>query len=119
MVVTRLGRRCIEARILGGSFDGQLRLIPRIKLTSTGGELPYIVSRRQFPLRLCFAMTVNKSQGQSFNYVGVDLRIPAFTHGQLYVALSRVTDIANLSLLLPPNEAVTTENIIYPEVLLH
>jgi len=118
MVVTSVGRRCIEARILGGSFNGQLRLIPRIKLTSTEGELPYTVSRRQFPLRLCFAMTVNKSQGQSFNYVGVDLRIPPFTHGQLYVALSRVTDIANLSLLLPPNNTGTVGNIIYPEVLL-
>src|SRR5271155_1036457 len=46
-------------------------------------------------------MAINKLQGQSFGYVGVDLRIPPFTHGQLYVALSRVTDIANLSLLLP------------------
>ena len=119
MVVTHIGRRCVEARILGGTFDGQLRLIPRIKLTSTEGELPYIISRRQFPLRLCFAMTVNKSQGQSFNHVGVDLRVPPFTYGQLYVALSRVTDMANLLLLLPPNEAITTENIIYPEVLLH
>jgi hypothetical protein len=118
MVVTHIGRRCIEARILGGSFNGQLRLIPRILLTSTEGELPYVVSRRQFPLRLCFAMTVNKSQGQSFNYVGVDLRTPPFTHGQLYVALSRVTDMANLSLLLPPNDTVTVQNVIYPEVLL-
>ena len=41
-------------------------------------------------------MTVNKSQGQSFNYVGVDLWIPPFTRGQLYVALSRVTNIAIL-----------------------
>ena len=93
MVVTYIGRRCIEARILGGSFDSQLRVIPRIKLTSTEDELPYVVSRRQFPLRLCFAMTIDKSQGQSFNYVGVDLRIPLFTHGQLYVALSQVTNM--------------------------
>jgi hypothetical protein len=46
-------------------------------------------------------MTVNKSQGQSFDIIGVDLRTPVFTHGQLYVALSRVTDITDLSLLLP------------------
>src|SRR5277367_3034187 len=45
-------------------------------------------------------MAISKLQGQSLGYVGVDLRIPPFTHGQLYVALSRVTDIANLSLLL-------------------
>ena len=63
-------------------------------------------------------MTVNKSQGQSFNFIGVDLRIPVFTHGQLYVVLLRVTDIRGLSLLLPENGDTITTNIIYPEVLL-
>ncbi len=61
MVITRLGRRYIEARILGGEFNGQFRLIPRIKLTTTKTDLPYILSRRQYSIRLCFAMTVNKS----------------------------------------------------------
>jgi ATP-dependent DNA helicase PIF1 len=63
-------------------------------------------------------MTVNKSQGQSFNFVGVDLRIPVFTHGQLYVALSRATDIGGLSVLLRQEGDAATTNIIYPEVLL-
>jgi hypothetical protein len=104
--------------MLSGSFHGQLRLIPHIKITSTDGELPFIVSRRQFLIQLCFAMTVNKSQGQSFNFIGVDLRIPVFTYRQLYVALSRVTDIGGLSLLLRQGGDATTTNIIYPEVLL-
>ena len=63
-------------------------------------------------------MTVNKSQGQSLNFVGVDLRTPVFTHGQLYVALLRVTDISGLAVLLPRNGDGTTANIVYPEVLL-
>ena len=88
MIITRLGRRCIEARILGGEFHGQLRLIPRIKLTTTESDMPYILSRRQYPIRLCFAMTVNKSQGQSLKTVGVDLRTSAFTHGQLYCTVT-------------------------------
>ena len=41
-----------------------------------------------------------------------------FTHGQLYIALSRVTDIHGLLLLLPENGDAITANIIYPEVLL-
>lgn len=45
MVITQLGRRCIEARILGGEFNGQLCLIFRIKLTTTETNLPYILSR--------------------------------------------------------------------------
>ena len=38
-------------------------------------------TRWQFPIRLCFSMTINKSQGQSVKFVGLDLRSPAFTHG--------------------------------------
>ena len=48
IVITRLGRRCIKPRMLSGSFYRQLWLIPCIKLTSTDGELPFIISRRQF-----------------------------------------------------------------------
>jgi hypothetical protein len=117
--VTRLGRRCIQARILGGFFDGEERLLPRIKLNSSADELPYVISRVQFPVRLCFAMTINKGQGQSFDTVGVDLRIPVFTHGQFYVAMSRVTDVNRLAVLLPEDgRSNRVRNIVYPEVLL-
>ncbi len=64
-------------------------------------------------------MTINKSQRQSFNFVGIDLHIPVFTHRQLYIVLSRVTDIHGLLLLLPENGDITITNIIYPKVLLH
>ena len=87
--------------MLGGSFHGQLWLIPCIKLTSMDRELPFIVSKRQFLTWLYFVITVNKLQGQSFNFIGVDLRILVFTYRQLYVALLRVIDIYGLSLLLP------------------
>ena len=48
--------------------------------------------RVQFPLRLALAVTVNKAQGQSIRKCGVLLRKHLFSHGQLYVALSRVAD---------------------------
>jgi len=64
-------------------------------------------------------MTVNKSQGQSLTTVGVDLRSSAFTHGQLYVALSRFTSLDGLSLLFSEgNLEGTTNNVVYPEILL-
>jgi hypothetical protein len=117
MVVTELHRYCIQARILGGDFDGQLRTIPRIKLTSSDeDDLPFMLSRKQFPVRLCFAMTINKSQGQSFETIGLDLRSPVFSHGQFYVAVSRVTSASGLSVLLP-QDSTATSNIVYPEVL--
>ena len=63
-------------------------------------------------------MTVNKSQGQSFNFISINLCILVFTYRQLYIALLRVTDIRGLSLLLPQEGGAATTNIIYPEVLL-
>ena len=50
--------------------------------------------------------------------MGVNLRIPVFRHGQLYIILLRVTDIRELLVLLPQEGDATTTNIIYPEVLL-
>ncbi|KAG5524474.1 hypothetical protein RHGRI_031215 [Rhododendron griersonianum] len=76
------------------------------------------MTRSQFPVRLAYALTINKSQGLSVKFVGVDLRTPVFSHGQLYVALSRCTSFDCVSVLLPNNELDSTTNIVYPEVLL-
>ena len=66
--------------------------------------VPFQFKRKQFPIRLRFAMTVNKSQGQTIPNVGVYLPDPVFSHGQLYVAMSRATARKNIRILaLPPN----------------
>jgi hypothetical protein len=101
--------------MLGGEFNREFRTIPRIKISS-GDELPFTLTRKQFPIRVCFAMTINKSQGQSFEQVGVDLRTPAFTYGQFYIAVSRVSSTTGLHVLLPDIVCIT-ENIVYPKVL--
>jgi len=77
-----------------------ISLLPPIKLSTVDEDLPYISEHTQFPVSFCFAMTVNKSQGQSLDQVSVDLCTPTFSHGQLYVALSRVTLLDGLTLLL-------------------
>ena len=67
-------------------------LIPRAKIVSEA-DVPFSWMRQQFPLQLCFAMTINKSQGQTMkSRVGVVLTSGVWTHGMLYVALGRVTD---------------------------
>ena len=118
LVVKALRESGIEAVILGGQFHGQRRYIPRILLTHEMQEGGWTHHRRQFPVRRCFAMTINKAQGQSFDRAGVDLRLPVFMHGQLYVALSRVTDVDRLHVLLPEGDDDRVENVVYRELLL-
>ena len=121
MVLVRMSRRVLEVRLIGGEHDGELALIPRITLAPMEGQtgLAFILKRMQFPLRLAFALTINKAQGQSAEHVGIDLRIPVFSHGQLYVALSRATSGQNIQVLLPEGErdSCRVQNVVYPEVL--
>ena len=105
----------LQARLANKS-DGPLEFIPRFTLSTQEGESPFTL-RKQFPVKLCFAMTINKSQGQSLKYVGVDRRQPSFMHGKLYVALSRATSLSGISVLLPEGSNATT-NVVYPELLL-
>ena len=62
-------------------------------------------------------MTINKAQGQTLNQVGIYLPQPVFAHGQLYVALSRVTSYQNIKVLIDNSETCQTRNIVYDEVL--
>src|SRR5690606_3273365 len=101
----------------GCKKERTLVLIPRIKLEPSGELLPFNFRRLQFPVRLSFAMTINKSQGQAFEKVGILLDKPIFTHGQLYVALSRVKSSSSYFVKCEGNDQ-TIRNIVYPEFLL-
>jgi ATP-dependent DNA helicase PIF1 len=115
--ITRLQPHLLEGEILGGDFSGQRRVIPRVKLSTEEEYFPPF-TRKQFPVKPTYVMTINKSQGQSLNHVGVDLRVPAFSHGQLYVALSRVTQVSQLTVLLPNADTQQTVNVVWDEALL-
>ena len=119
MTITQLGNRYIEAQIITGTHVGDKVYIPRIIMSPSDSKWPFVLKRRQYPLSVCFAMTINKSQGQSFNTVGIYLPKQVFCHGQLYVALSRVTNKEGLKVLIDDEECPTedvTKNIVYKEI---
>lgn len=82
--VRQLLRNCIIAEILTGAFSWQRVAIPRIPLVTREYVLPFQLRRRQFPVQVSFAMTINKAQGQSVHQLGVFLPQAVFSHGQLY-----------------------------------
>ena len=58
-------------------------------------------SFKQYPMRLAWAITIHKSQGQTFEKVIIDMSQGSFAPGQLYVALSRCISLEGIELLRP------------------
>ncbi|XP_028784202.1 ATP-dependent DNA helicase PIF1-like [Neltuma alba] len=117
--ISKLCRSVIEAITLNGCMPNQKVLIHRMDMNPLENRWPFRMQRRQFPITLSFAMTINKSQGQSLRHVGLYLRKPVFTHGQLYVALSRVRSMDGLKILVSDEvegQVKTTTNVVYKEV---
>jgi ATP-dependent DNA helicase PIF1 len=125
--VKTITNRLLTCRVLNGPNENDVVAIPRIDLNTAEGVLPFIMRRRQFPVKVAFAMTINKAQGQSFQKVGIYLSKPVFGHGQLYVAMSRAGIAANTKLFVEnvPNtqgkfhdcQGTLTKNVVYHEVL--
>jgi hypothetical protein len=105
LVVRGFQKNAIDAEIVLGQHSGTRVFLPPIPLCPSDDEMfPFRFKRKQFPVRLSFAMTINKAQGQTIPNVGVYLPEPVFSHGQLYVALSRATASKNIRILTKEEE---------------
>ncbi|KAH9123405.1 hypothetical protein AeMF1_005593 [Aphanomyces euteiches] len=124
LIVLELKARCIKAQIMNGSHKNKIVYIPRTSTIHDGEQnnYPFELSRRQFPVRVAFAMTIHKAQGQTISHVGVYLPEPVFSHGQLYVAMSRAQAKGNIKLLVANGQydglpGICKKNIVYQEAL--
>ena len=82
-------------------------------------KCPVEFQRIQFPIRMDFGITANRSQGKTYKYVGINLTTDFFSHGQLYVSMSRVGSGQRLKIFKPKNSPTFgyMRNVVYPEVL--
>ncbi|WVZ58841.1 hypothetical protein U9M48_009067 [Paspalum notatum var. saurae] len=108
LIVRGFQKNAIDAEIVLGQHARKRVFLPRIPLCPSDNEMfPFRFKRKQFPIRLSFAMTINKAQGQTIPHAGVYLPKPMFSHGQLYVALSRATARSNINALAAPDDKET------------
>ena len=89
LTVKRLQHNIIEARVID-LHNSETILIPKIPVIPLDTNMPFKFQRRQFPVRLAFSITINKSQGQTFDKICLHLQKPLFSHGHLYLGLLRV-----------------------------
>ena len=116
MIVRAMHDKVLECEIMVGYRKGEVVFIPRIPLYDRSNEYPWTMIRVQYPIRLCMALTIHKSQGQSMLRVGVYVSKHMFAHGQLYVAFSRATQSAGLKVFIE-GDTDLLKNIVYKEIL--
>ena len=114
--IRALHKNIIVAVIATGTHAGKEIYLPRIPLIPSANSYPFEMKRKQFPIRLAFAVTCNKSQGQTFDTIGINLQRQMFSHGQLYVALSRVGSPSHVKVLLNDQATHLTDNVVYGEI---
>lgn len=98
--------------------------IPRIDILPT--DMTFQIKRRQFPVKVTFAMTSNQSEGQTLDRVGILFPEPVLGHGHLYVAFSRVITGEDIKVkvmdsfeqgkLVKDSDKVFTRNVVYHDV---
>ena len=114
LIVLNIYNSVLHCKILTGSHSEQDVLIPKLELAPSDANLPFTLQRTQFPIRLSYSMTINKSQGQTFDNVGIFLREPVFSH----VAFSRARTINGVKVQVEKKNMCVKKNVVYKTILL-
>ena len=127
LLVLDLKEHVIVAEILGGNYAGKKVFLTRVDIDNSKSVsgCAYKFSRRQFPVRLAYAITITKSQGQTFDRVGLFFEDACFGHGQLYVGSSRTRNFNSIRVQVKPNRHqgpykngfTYTQNVVYLDLL--
>ncbi|CAM9635209.1 unnamed protein product, partial [Ectocarpus sp. 12 AP-2014] len=118
-IVRGISRRILDIDVI--CEGSPIVKIPRICFEVQVGSRGITFHRFQFPVRLCYAITINKAQGSTLKQVGLDLRGEVFCHGMLYVALSRTTCRDNILCLVHPDRLIDNvphvHNVVYSDFI--
>ena len=118
MQLMAIGRRYVQLKVLTGKSAGSVELLLKCVFTITpeASGLPFTVLRRQYPLIPAYCLSVHKAQGQSLLKVGLIFESDPFTHGQLYVALSRVACWLCIVVMMHAGETAIS-NLVHKQLL--
>ncbi len=118
-ILDRMTSSVLFLIVISGTHKGATLTLPRMNFSVRTDNFPILGFRRcQFPIRICFAMTINKAQCQYISgFLGIDLSAECFSHGQLYVALSRTTNPRNV-FVCTESKSKIVRYVVYPEVFI-
>ena len=114
LIVRGLYRNIIDAEIATGPLTGQRAFNPRLNMAMSDPFQPFALMRRHFPIRLAFAMSINKAQRQTLARVGIYLPMPCFSNGQVYVAFSRSGSRAMVKICMLTEAAIEAQGLFRP-----
>ena len=124
--------RLVLKKLYPEGNDNDILILPRIPMTSSAGtKLPFILTRLQFPIKVAYALTINRSQSQTFTgKCGILVPKSVWCHGQIYVMFSRSGNPDNIFVWANQDEFTDLiqadklqsgkkylRNVVYTEVL--
>lgn len=120
VIIRELNERSVVISIANDP-RAQVHYIARLNFRLTIPGTCFEMTRKQYPMKLAYAFTVHKAQGQEMQAVLLDTLAPTFSHGQLYVALSRTRSRHGIA-IFQSNEAalqdtISADNVVFPELI--